>query len=171
MGKKASGSARGSTPAIAALEAAGVEHHVHQYQHDKRSTDYGAEAVTAMGRLAGAAPGQIFKTLVVVLDGKGLGVAVVPVPRQLSLKAAAKALGASKVVMADAAAVQRSSGYVLGGVSPVGQRTALPTVVDASATEWETICVSAGKRGLEIELAPGDLVVVTGGIVADVAAG
>ncbi|MFT3715796.1 MAG: Cys-tRNA(Pro) deacylase [Gordonia sp. (in: high G+C Gram-positive bacteria)] len=161
---------KGGTPAVVALEAAGIAHTVHRYEHDKTSTDFGAEAVGKMAELAAAQPGQIFKTLVVRLDSGRLAVAVVPVPVQLSLKAAAKALGASKAVMADAAAVTRSSGYVLGGVSPVGQKTALPTVVDASALEWDTICVSAGKRGLEIEVAPGDLVAVTGAIVADIAA-
>ena len=164
MSKKAKGAA---TPAIAALDAAGIEYRIHRYDHDKRSTDYGAEAVEAMAQLAGAAPEQIFKTLVVELDGKVLATAVVPVPRQLSLKAVAKALDASKAVMGDAAAVQRSTGYVLGGVSPVGQKTSLPTVVDQSAMEWATVCVSAGKRGLEIELAPADLVAVTGARVVD----
>ena len=156
-----------STPAIAALVAAGIEHTVHAYDHDRRSTDYGAEAVAVMAE-RGFAAERIFKTLVVDLGGS-FGVAVVPVPDKLSLKAAAKALGASKAQMADAAKVQRMTGYVLGGVSPVGQKTPLPTVIDETAILWDTILVSAGRRGLEIELSLDDLVAVTGATVAAIA--
>lgn len=159
-----------ATPAIAALEAAGIEHAVHRYTHDRKSSDYGAEAVAIMGERLGVAPEQIFKTLVVDLGGTRLGVAVLPVPQQLSLKAAAKAFGVPKAVMAQAAAVTRATGYVLGGVSPVGQKSALPVVVDSSARLWDRILTSAGKRGLEIELAPADLIAVTGAAVADLAA-
>lgn len=161
----------GATPAITALEKAGVEHAVHSYAHEKTSTDYGAEAVAIMGERIGAAPGQIFKTLVVDLGDRRLGVAVLPVPQQLSLKAAARAFGVSKAVMAQAAAVTRATGYVLGGVSPIGQKTPLPVVVDASAREWDAVLVSAGRRGLEIELAPADLIEVTGATVAAIAVG
>lgn len=156
-----------ATPALAALESAGIEHRVHRYTHDKSSTDYGAEAVAIMGSRLGVEPAQIFKTLVVDLGERRLGVAVLPVPRQLSLKAAAQAFGVSKAVMAPAAAVTRATGYVLGGVAPLGQKTALPVVVDASALEWDRILTSAGKRGLEVEIAPADLVSVTGAAVAD----
>ncbi|WP_336793082.1 Cys-tRNA(Pro) deacylase [Gordonia malaquae] len=157
-----------ATPAIAALETAGVAHTVRSYHHDRRSTDYGAEAVEKMAAL-GISAEQIFKTLVVDLGGT-LAVAVVPVPEKLSLKAAAKALGASKAAMADAAKVTRATGYVLGGVSPVGQKTTLPTVVDESAFMWDTVLCSAGKRGLEIELSPDDLVAATDAVVADILA-
>lgn len=158
-----------ATPAIAALEAAGIAHRVHKYTHDRRHTDYGAEAVAVMSERLGVVPGQIFKTLVVDLGDRKLGVAVLPVPQQLSLKAAAKAFGVPKVAMAQAAQVTRATGYVLGGVSPVGQKTALPTVVDASAGGHDRVLTSAGKRGLEIELAPADLIAVTGARVAPIA--
>lgn len=161
-----------ATPAIAALERAKVVHTVHRYDHDPRSEAYGAEAVEALADSLGVVGEQIFKTLVVELSGgdrPGLAVAVVPVPRKLSVKAAAAALGASKAQMAEAKAVTRSTGYVLGGVSPVGQRTALPTVVDSSALEFDLVLCSAGRRGLEIALAPADLVAVTKAVVADIA--
>ncbi|GAB88556.1 aminoacyl-tRNA deacylase [Gordonia rhizosphera] len=162
-----------ATPAVAALERAGVSHDVHRYRHDARSDSYGEEAVAVLGRALGVDPAQIFKTLVIDLAGT-LAVAVVPVPRKLSLKAAAAALseavpGASKAQMADAKAVTRSTGYVLGGVSPIGQKTALATVVDSSALQWPRVYCSAGRRGLEVSLAPTDLVAVTGAVVADIA--
>ena len=161
-----------ATPALAALSRADVPHEVHSYTHDRKSEAYGAEAVDALSSTLGVAPEQIFKTLVVALTGGpgGLAVAVVPVPHKLSLKAAAAALGASKAVMAEAKAVTRSTGYVLGGVSPLGQRTALPTVVDSSALEWDRVLCSAGKRGLDVELSPTDLVAATSAITADIAA-
>ena len=158
-----------STPAIAALEKAGIDFTVHSYTHDRRSTDYGAEAVEAMAA-RGFAADQIFKTLVVDL-GDGFGVAVAPVPGKLSLKAVARVLGASKAVMADAAKASRTTGYVLGGVSPVGQKTALPTVVDETVVLWDSILCSAGRRGLEVELSPADLVAATGAAVAAITAG
>lgn len=159
-----------ATPAIAALEAAGIAHGVHQYKHDRSSTDYGAEAVAIMTERLGVAAEQIFKTLVVDLGDRRLGVVVVPVPSQVSLKAAAKAFGVPKTVLAQPAAVTRATGYVLGGVAPIGQKTALPTVVDTSALDWDRILVSAGRRGLEVELAPADLVAVTGATVRACAA-
>ena len=158
-----------ATPAIAALEAAGIDHRVDRYTHDRRHSDYGAEAVAVMGERLGVEPGQIFKTLVVDLGDRRLGVAVLPVPQQLSLKAAARAFGVPKASMAQAAAVTRATGYVLGGVSPVGQKTALHVVVDSSAQQWDRVLASAGKRGLEIELAPADLIAATSATVAAIA--
>ncbi|GAB16619.1 putative aminoacyl-tRNA deacylase [Gordonia effusa NBRC 100432] len=157
-----------ATPAIAALEKSGIAHQVHKYRHDARSTDYGAEAVDALGPTLGIVAAQIFKTLVVDLSGS-LAVAIIPVPQQLSLKSTAAALGSAKAVMADPKAVTRSTGYVLGGVSPLGQRTRLATVIDSSAQTWPTILCSAGRRGLEIALDPVDLIAATGAIIADIA--
>ncbi|CAN5561691.1 Cys-tRNA(Pro) deacylase [soil metagenome] len=162
--------ARAATPAIAALVAAGIPHEVLQYQHDPRSQAYGDEAVAELAANTGVSPEQIFKTLVVAIPA-GLAVAVVPVPAKLSLKAVAAALGAPKATMADPAAAQRSTGYVLGGISPLGQRKALPTVVDESALAWDTVLCSAGKRGLEIALAPADLIALTRAVSADIRAG
>ncbi|MEP9414454.1 Cys-tRNA(Pro) deacylase [Gordonia sp. VNQ95] len=161
-----------ATPAIAALTAAGIAHEVHRYAHDPRNDNYGSEAVEALGQALGVTAEQVFKTLVIELSGSrtGLAVAVIPVPRKLSLKAAAAALGASKAVMGEAKAVTRSTGYVLGGVSPIGQRTALPTVVDVSALSWPQVLCSAGRRGLEVALAPADLVSVTAAVTADICA-
>ncbi|GAA3028790.1 Cys-tRNA(Pro) deacylase [Kitasatospora albolonga] len=152
--KKQSGG--GGTPATVALEAAGVEFTVHAYQHDPAAASYGGEAAELLGIEAG----RVFKTLVAEVDGK-LTVGVVPVSGQLDLKALAGAVGGKRAAMADPAAAERSSGYVLGGISPLGQRKALPTVVDASALEHPTVYVSAGRRGLEVELAPADLVALT----------
>ena len=159
-----------ATPAIAALAKAGISHEVHRYTHDSRNDAYGAEAVEAMGTALGVAPAQVFKTLVISLTGGAnkLAVAVLPVPQKLSLKAAAAALGASKATMAQAADATRATGYVLGGVSPLGQRSTLPTVIDASAWEWDSILVSAGRRGLEVQLAPTDLVNILSATTADI---
>src|SRR5690349_11684208 len=143
-----------STPAIRALTQAKVPHVVHSYPHDPRSESYGDEAVTALSERVGVTAAQIFKTLVIELSTGTPAVAVLPVPQSLSLKAAAAALGAPKAAMADKAKAQRITGYVLGGVSPLGQKRALPTVLDESALSWDRILFSAGKRGLEIELAP-----------------
>ena len=161
--------AQAATPAIAALLAANVPHDVLSYDHDPRSASYGDEAVTALAALAGVSPKQVFKTLVIAMP-KGLAVAVLPVPHKLSLKAAAAALGVSKTEMADRAAAERSSGYVLGGISPLGQRKRLPTVVDASALTWDRVLCSAGKRGLEVALAPADLMRLTTAVSADILA-
>jgi Cys-tRNA(Pro)/Cys-tRNA(Cys) deacylase len=149
----------GGTPATAALTSAGVAFTLHPYAHADGERHFGDEATTALG----LDPAQVFKTLVVELAGRGgsLAVAVVPVARQLDLKAFAGALGAKNATLADRAAAQRSSGYVLGGISPLGQRTALPTVVDASALGFATVFVSAGRRGLQVELSPTDLVTLT----------
>ncbi len=153
----------GGTPATVALTRAKIAYTVHTYEHRAEATHFGDEAVAALG----SDPAQVFKTLVADL-GRELVVAVVPVAGMLDLKALAAALGAKKAAMADPAAAARSSGYVLGGISPVGQRTRLRTVIDASAESFATIMVSAGRRGMEIELAPGDLARVTGALVAPI---
>ncbi|MFT4128299.1 MAG: YbaK/EbsC family protein [Gordonia sp. (in: high G+C Gram-positive bacteria)] len=161
-----------ATPAITALERAGISHRVHRYAHDPRTGRYGDEAVAALATESGVVAAQVFKTLVLALTGGlgGLAVAVLPVPERLSPKAAAAAFGASKAGLAEAKAVTRVTGYVLGGVSPVGQRTRLPTVVDSSAQDWPVVLCSAGRRGLELELAPADLVAATAAVVADITA-
>ena len=161
--------ARAATPAIVALVAAGVPHAVVQYRHDPRSDSFGEEAVRELAQAGGLAPEQIFKTLVLALP-KGLGVAVLPVPSKLSLKAAAAALDVPKAMMADPVAAQRSTGYVVGGISPLGQRKPLPTVVDVSALAWDRVLCSAGKRGLEIALAPAELVRLTNAATAPILA-
>jgi Cys-tRNA(Pro)/Cys-tRNA(Cys) deacylase len=162
-----------STPAIRTLIQAKVNHRVHTYTHDPRSASYGAEAVSALAEQLGVAPEQICKTLVLELPAAGgtqLAVAVLPVPRTLSLKAAAAALGAPKAALAGTAKAERTTGYVLGGISPLGQKRALPTVVDASVLRWDRMLCSAGRRGLEIELAPGDLIRLTEAVTAPVTA-
>jgi Cys-tRNA(Pro)/Cys-tRNA(Cys) deacylase len=155
----------GGTPATVALTKAGVAFTVHPYDHSEGVTNFGEEAAAALG----VERGRIFKTLVVDVGGE-LVVAVVPVARQLDLKALAGAAGAKKAVMAEPAAAARSSGYVVGGISPLGQRTRLRTFVDRSAEEFPTIFVSAGKRGLQVELAVGDLIRITGGQLSSLAA-
>ena len=152
------------TPATVALTRAGVAFALHPYEHLDETTAYGDEAAEQLG----VDRNRIFKTLIAEVGGR-LTVAVVPVAHQLDLKALARARGAKKAEMADPAAAQRSSGYVLGGISPIGQRTALPTVIDAGAEAFETIFVSAGRRGLQVELAPVDLVTVTRGVFAPIA--
>jgi Cys-tRNA(Pro)/Cys-tRNA(Cys) deacylase len=161
--------ARAATPAIAALVAAGVPHDVLQYHHDPRAESFGAEAVAELAATVGVAAEQIFKTLVIALP-RGLAIAVVPVPSKLSLKAAAAALGVPKATMAERAAAERSTGYVIGGISPLGQRKPLPTVVDASALAWDRMLCSAGKRGWDIALAPTDLVRLTNAVTAEIVA-
>ncbi|MDF1690860.1 MAG: Cys-tRNA(Pro) deacylase [Zhongshania sp.] len=153
------------TPAINLAKKHKIAHTVHEYSHDPASHSYGLEAVEKLGLNAA----QVFKTLVVAQEPKGLAVAVVPVAGQLNLKAMAKALKVKKVAMAAPADVARSSGYVLGGVSPLGQKRLLPTVIDASAAGFASIYVSAGRRGLEIELAAQDLLALTGGLLAPIA--
>lgn len=160
MAKKKSA---GGTPATVAATAAGVEFHVHEYHHDARAESYGEEAAAALGLPLE----QVFKTLLADVDG-ALTVAVVPVSGQLDLKALAKAVGGRKAVMADPKAAERATGYVVGGISPLGQKRPHPTVVDASALEHATINVSAGRRGLEIELAPADLVQLTAAVTAPI---
>jgi len=153
------------TPAINLAKKHKIAHTVHEYSHDPASHSYGLEAVEKLG----LNPAQVFKTLVVAQESKGLAVAVVPVAGQLNLKAMAKALKVKKVAMAAPTDVERSSGYVLGGVSPLGQKRQLPTVVDESAAGFTTIFVSAGRRGLEIELATQDLLGLTSGLLAPIA--
>ncbi|MBV1942786.1 Cys-tRNA(Pro) deacylase [Streptomyces sp. BV286] len=153
----------GGTPATVALTAAGVGFTVHAYAHDPAHPSYGEEAAEAMG----VSPDRVFKTLVADVDGE-LTVAVVPVAGSLDLKALAAAVGGKRAAMADPAAAERTTGYVRGGISPLGQRRRLRTVLDASAGSHATICVSAGRRGLEVELAPDDLVKLTDAVLAPV---
>ena len=168
--------AAGGTPATAALTAGGIAFEVRSYEHDSLVTDrslrrapsarhegYGTEAAEALG----VDPARVFKTLLASLDGK-LVVGIVPVTGQLDLKALARALGGSKAVMAEVAAAERATGYVAGGISPVGQKRAHPTVLDASALEHDTILVSGGRRGFDLELAPADLVAITGAVTATI---
>lgn len=156
-----------ATPATAALDAAGVSYQLHSYAHDPATTSYGAEAAAALG----IDPDRMFKTLVIDLGSTRpeLAVAVVPVSGQLGLKQFAATLGAKRAVLAEAGLVTRTTGYVLGGVSPLGQKVALPTVIDETAELWDTVFVSAGRRGLDVELAPADLARLTGAHFADVA--
>ena len=147
-----------------ALAAAGVAFTQHTYEHDPAAGSFGLEAAEALG----LPPEQVFKTLLVD-TGAGLAVAVVPVSGLLDLKAMAAALGVKRVTMADPAAAQRSSGYVVGGISPLGQKRSLPTVVDESAELFDVVYVSGGRRGLDLGLSPADLVRLTGATTADVA--
>ena len=149
------------TPAIVAAERAGIVYSVHEYAHDPASRSYGLEAAEKLGVDAA----RVFKTLVADVDGT-LTVAIVPVEAQLDLKALGK-----RVTMADPKLVERTTGYVIGGISPLGQRKKLPTVLDESAFAFETIHVSAGRRGLEIELTPADLLALTNGQARRIAAG
>ncbi|KZZ41409.1 MAG: Cys-tRNA(Pro) deacylase [Saccharospirillaceae bacterium] len=143
------------TPAINAMKKAKISFVLHEYQHNPNSSSYGEEAAEALG----LNPAQVFKTLLVSLTGhrSALAVAVIPVSHQLSLKAIAKAVGAKKAEMADPKMAERTTGYLVGGISPIGQKKALPTVIDNSAEAQAHINISAGKRGLEIELSPQDL--------------
>jgi Cys-tRNA(Pro)/Cys-tRNA(Cys) deacylase len=153
----------GSTPATVALSAAGTAYTLHAYDHDPASPSYGEEAARALG----VSPDRVFKTLVADVDGE-LTVAVVPVAGSLDLKALASAVGGKRAAMADPAAAERTTGYVRGGISPLGQRKRLRTVLDASADGHATVCVSAGRRGLEVELSPGDLAALTGAVLAPI---
>jgi Cys-tRNA(Pro)/Cys-tRNA(Cys) deacylase len=149
------------TPAIRALDAAGVPFTVHEFEHRPGARDYGREAAAALG----VEHDQVFKTLVVVADGS-LAVAVVPVSCQLSLKAVAAALGAKRAELCDPAHAERTTGYVVGGISPFGQRKRLATVVDETSALYDTIFVSGGRRGLDIGIAPSDLITVLAATVA-----
>jgi Cys-tRNA(Pro)/Cys-tRNA(Cys) deacylase len=151
------------TPATAALTAAGVPFVLHPYTHDPSAASYGAEAAEVLG----IDPDRVFKTLMVEVEGK-LAVGIVPVSGTLDLKAFAAALGSKKAAMADPAAAQRRTGYVLGGISPLGQRLPSPAVLDSSALTLETLLVSGGRRGLDIELAPTDLVRLTDAVTAPI---
>jgi Cys-tRNA(Pro)/Cys-tRNA(Cys) deacylase len=154
------------TPAIKAAESAGVTVKVHEYQHDPGNTQYGLEAAEALG----LDPARVFKTLLVRHSGddRRLAVAVVAVTGQLDLKAMAAACGAKKVEMADPAQAERVTGYVVGGISPLGQKRGLPTVLDASVNDFATVFVSGGRRGLDIEIAPDDLARLCQASVAEI---
>ncbi len=162
--------ARAATPAITALLAADIPHEVLRYRHDPQNESFGEEAVAELAGVEGVDPQQVFKTLIVALPTNRLAVAVLPVPRQLSLKSAAAALGVAKATMADRAAAERSTGYVIGGISPSGQRKRLPTVVDGSALRWDRVLCSAGKRGWDVAVHPQDLIRLTGAVTADLRA-
>ncbi|HSG61062.1 MAG TPA: Cys-tRNA(Pro) deacylase [Pseudomonadales bacterium] len=154
------------TPAINTLKKAGISHTVHSYKHESKANAYGLEAAEKMG----VEPNRVFKTLVALVDGKDLVVSIVPVSHALCLKSLASSCGGKRAEMADKQKVQRVTGYVLGGVSPIGQRKALPTIIDASAQSFDTIFVSAGKRGLEVELNATHLAQITNAIFADIRA-
>jgi Cys-tRNA(Pro)/Cys-tRNA(Cys) deacylase len=161
----------GGTPATVALSRAGVPFTEHPYEHDPGATSFGLEAAAVLG----LEPRRVLKTLLASVDpstGSGrrgrLVVAVVPVSGQLDLKALAAAVGAKHAAMADPAAAERATGYVVGGISPVGQRRPLPTVLDESALSFDVVYVSGGRRGLDLGLAPADLVRVTGAVVATI---
>lgn len=168
MARKGSG---GGTPATVALAAAGIDFTLHAYEHDPRAASYGLEAAEALG----VPPARVLKTLLASLDpGAGAGrrgslvVGIVPVDVHLDLKALARALGGRAAVMAEVAAAERATGYVAGGISPVGQKRAHPTVLDESATAWPTVFVSGGRRGLDVELSPADLVAITAATTAPI---
>lgn len=161
MAKKARGA--GGTPATVALSAASIGFEVRSYQHDPRAESYGLEAAEALD----VDPARVFKTLLASLDGS-LVVGIVPVTGQLDLKALARALGGSKAVMAEVAAAERATGYVAGGISPVGQKRLHRTVLDTTALDHDTILVSGGRRGFDIELAPTDLVAITRAVTATI---
>jgi Cys-tRNA(Pro)/Cys-tRNA(Cys) deacylase len=156
---------RGTTATVA-LERAGIAFTVHEYVHDQRASSYGQEASSALGVPAD----RVFKTLIASVDGN-LVAGVVPVEGQLDLKALASAAGGKRAVMAEVAAAERATGYVAGGISPVGQRKRLPVVLDASAMSFSTVFCSGGRRGLEIELVPADLVRAANATVASIRSG
>ena len=163
---KNSKAAGAGTPATVALTKANVPFTAHTYEHDPAAGSFGTEAAEVMG----VVPERVFKTLLAEVDGK-LVVAVVPVSGSLDLKALASAVGGKKAAMADPAAAERSTGYVLGGISPLGQRKPLRTVVDESALGFDTVFCSGGRRGFEIELAPADLVRLTSAVTASIGRG
>lgn len=153
-----------ATPAIRVLNLAGVEFSVHEYLHDPTARRYGSEACEKLG----VEPQRVLKTLHILVDSKPVN-ALVPVSGQLDLKALASAAGGKKAVLAGVAEAERRTGYVTGGISPVGQRASVPMFVDESATQHSTVFVSAGRRGLELELRPTDLVMVTNATIARIA--
>ncbi len=154
------------TPAIRLAKKMKIQHTVHQYTHDSRAESYGLEAAEKMG----VEDSRVFKTLVVNLDDQCLAVAVIPVSMMLNMKLMAKASSAKKATMAQADDVERSTGYVLGGVSPIAQKKRLNTIIDHSAERFDTIFVSAGRRGLEIELSPENLKNLANGMFAELSA-
>jgi Cys-tRNA(Pro)/Cys-tRNA(Cys) deacylase len=159
MGRKSVG----GTPATVALTRAGIGFTLHAYEHDPRASSFGLEAAEALG----LEPARVFKTLMADVDGR-LVVGIVPVSGQLDLKALARAVGGSKAAMAPVAAAERATGYVAGGISPVGQKRHHPTVLDESASAFGTVFVSAGRRGLDLEIAPADLLAVTDAMSAPI---
>ena len=154
------------TPAVTAAQKAKIPFTLHEYEHNPASASFGEEAAHALG----VSEDRVFKTLIVALDGQKshLAVAIVPVSKQLDLKVFAAVMGARKADMADTKEAERATGYVVGGISPLGQRKRLPTVIDDSADTFDTVYVSAGKRGLQIELAPKDLIMMTGAKTAGI---
>ena len=146
------------------LERAGVGFRLHEFNHDDRAR-FGIEAANSLG----VDPGRVFKTLIVELSDERRGVAIVPVDATLDLKAYASALGVKQARMAIAADAERQTGYVVGGISPLGQRRRLPTVIDQSALRLDTMFVSAGRRGLEVEIAPPDLIELLAATTAPIA--
>lgn len=153
------------TPAINAAKKAGIAYNIHEYQHDPAASSYGKEAAEALQVEAE----QIFKTLLIACSAtKQLVVAIIPVSHQLNLKSVAKVFSFKKVTMADPAKAEASTGYILGGISPLGQKKRLPCVIDASVSGFKTVFVSAGRRGLEIELSPQDLIKMTQAKVAEI---
>ena len=152
------------TPATVALTKSGIAFTIHSYDHDPSATSFGLEAADALGLPVE----QVFKTLLADIDGK-LVVGIVPVHRKLDLKALAARVGGKRAAMADAAIAERSTGYVVGGISPIGQKRALPTVIDDSATNFDTIYVSGGRRGFDLGLSPADLATITSARFAPIA--
>ncbi len=152
------------TPATVALAAAGIHFVEHEYAHDPGVSNFGAEAASVLG----LDDDQVFKTLMTEVDGR-LVVAIVPVSGKLDMKALAAAVGGRKAAMADPRLAERKTGYIVGGISPIGQKSAHPTVLDETAELYDTVFVSGGRRGFDIELTPGDLRAITGAIVAPIA--
>ncbi len=163
MSRRQQGAPGPTTQATLALDRAAVCWTGHPYDHDPSAPSYGLEAAEVLG----VDPARVLKTLLVD-TGRGLAVGIVPVDGQLDLKAVATALGVKSVTMAHPAAAERSTGYVVGGISPVGQKRLLPTVLDASALDHDTVLVSGGRRGFDVELAPRDLVAVTRAVTAPI---
>lgn len=153
------------TPAIEVIEKARIEYTLHPYEHDPASRSYGLEAAEKLG----VPPALVYKTLVVRCQPDGLAVAVVPVSRQLDLKRFAAARGVKKAAMAEPADVTRATGYIPGGVSPLGQKRRLPVVIDNSVREHERVYVSAGRRGLDVSLRPADLIRLVGAELGEIA--
>lgn len=152
------------TPAVNKLKKAKIKYQIHQYEHDPDAKAYGEEAAEKLN----IPFDQIFKTLVVSVDNNDVVIAVVPVSRQLDLKKLVKAIGSKKARMADRNDVERATGYILGGVSPIGQKKKLTTMIDTSALNFNTVYVSAGRRGLQIEMSPKDLGSLTDATYAEI---